>query len=154
LSCSLRSRSPLGWRSGSWSTDSSPDRAAGSSASPSLARPLPSARPLRARLGNEHRPVSVLLLAGVLPADFCLLVLGHCKHEGGISLKHVHPGLTPTTVRCTSCGNTFTSRSTRSEIVVDVCSNCHPAYTGVERATRSGSRIERFERRRQLAARP
>jgi large subunit ribosomal protein L31 len=88
----------------------------------------------------------------VLPADFCLLVSGHRKHEGGISLKHVHPGLRPTTVRCTSCGNTFRTRSTLSEIVVDVCSNCHPAYTGVERATRSGSRIERFERRRQLAA--
>jgi large subunit ribosomal protein L31 len=77
---------------------------------------------------------------------------GRRKHEGGISLKHVHPGLTPTTVRCTSCDNAFTTRSTRSEIVVDVCSNCHPAYTGVERATQSGSRIERFERRRQLAA--
>jgi large subunit ribosomal protein L31 len=68
-------------------------------------------------------------------------------------LKHVHPELTLTTVRCTSCGNAFTTRSTRSEIVVDVCSNCHPAYTGTERATRSGSRIERFERRRRLAAR-
>jgi large subunit ribosomal protein L31 len=42
----------------------------------------------------------------------------------------------------------FTTRSTRSEITVDVCSNCHPAYTGVERATQSGSRIDRFERRR------
>jgi large subunit ribosomal protein L31 len=58
-------------------------------------------------------------------------------------LKHVHPGLTQTTVRCTSCGKAFTIRSTRSAIVVDVCSNCHPAYTGIERATRSGSRIER-----------
>jgi large subunit ribosomal protein L31 len=67
-------------------------------------------------------------------------------------LKHVHPGLTLATVCCTSCGNTFTTRSTRSEIVVDVCSNCHPAYTRVERATQSGSRIERFERRRRLAA--
>ena len=96
--------------------------------------------------------VSVLLFAGPLPEGCCLLVLGRRKHEGGISLKHVHPGRTPTTVRCTSCGNVFTTRSTRSEIVVDVCSNCHPAYTGVERAIRSGSRIERFERRRQLAA--
>jgi ribosomal protein L31 len=33
-------------------------------------------------------------------------------------------------------------------LVVDVCSNCHPAYTGIERALASGSRIERFERRR------
>jgi large subunit ribosomal protein L31 len=55
-------------------------------------------------------------------------------------------------VRCSACGNTFTTRSTKSEIVTDVCSNCHPAYTGVERTARSGSRIERFERRRALAA--
>jgi large subunit ribosomal protein L31 len=56
------------------------------------------------------------------------------------------------TVSCASCGSTFTTRSTRSEIVVDVCSRCHPAYTGVERAVQSGSRIERFEQRRRRAA--
>jgi large subunit ribosomal protein L31 len=56
-----------------------------------------------------------------------------------------------THVRCTTCGNTFTTRSTRVEIVVEVCSNCHPAYTGIERAAASGSRIERFERRRAAA---
>ena len=64
-----------------------------------------------------------------------------------------HPELTLATVRCTTCGNTFTTRSTRSELVVDTCSNCHPAYTGVERTALSGSRIERFEQRRQLAGR-
>jgi large subunit ribosomal protein L31 len=67
-------------------------------------------------------------------------------------LKHVHPGLTLATVCCTSCGNTFTTRSTRSEIVVDVCSNCHPAYVGHARTLPSGGRIERFNRRRALAA--
>ena len=66
-------------------------------------------------------------------------------------MKHIHPELTLTTVRCSSCGNAFTTRSNRAEIVVDVCSNCHPAYTGIERAVRSGSRIERFERRRAAA---
>ena len=66
----------------------------------------------------------------------------------------IHPELTVATVRCTTCGNSFPTRSIRSEIVVDVCSNCHPAYTGTERAMHSGSRIERFERRRRLAARP
>jgi large subunit ribosomal protein L31 len=68
-------------------------------------------------------------------------------------LTTIHPELTVATVRCTTCGNTFATRSTRSEIVIDVCSNCHPVYTGTERATRAGSRIERFERRRRLAAR-
>ena len=66
-------------------------------------------------------------------------------------MKTIHPELGLTTVRCTSCGNTFTTRSTRSELVIDTCSSCHPAYTGVERA--AASRIERFERRRQLAGR-
>ena len=69
-----------------------------------------------------------------------------------IFLKAIHPELTLATVRCTSCGNTFKTRSTRGELVVDVCSNCHPAYTGNDRPVASGSRIERFERRRRLAA--
>jgi large subunit ribosomal protein L31 len=68
-------------------------------------------------------------------------------------MKTIHPELALTAVRCTSCGNTFTTRSTRSELVVDTCSSCHPAYTGVERAAASGTRIERFEQRRQLAGR-
>jgi large subunit ribosomal protein L31 len=51
-----------------------------------------------------------------------------------------------------SCGNVFITRSTRSEIAIDVCSNCHPAYTGVARTVQSGSRIDRFERRRARAA--
>jgi large subunit ribosomal protein L31 len=63
-------------------------------------------------------------------------------------MKGKHPELTTTSIRCSTCGNEFTTRSTRSELTVDVCSACHPAYTGVERAVASGSRIERFERRR------
>jgi large subunit ribosomal protein L31 len=69
------------------------------------------------------------------------------------SLKSIHPELSLATVRCSSCGNSFATRSIRREIVVDVCSNCHPTYTGTERATPSGSRSERFEQRRRLAAR-
>jgi large subunit ribosomal protein L31 len=68
-----------------------------------------------------------------------------------ILLKQIHPELTYSTVRCSTCGNEFTTRSTRAEIRVDVCSNCHPAYTGSERPVLSGSRIERFERRRAAA---
>ncbi|MBA3401762.1 MAG: 50S ribosomal protein L31 [Actinobacteria bacterium] len=63
-------------------------------------------------------------------------------------MKGKHPELVRASIRCSSCGNGFTTRTTRSSIVVDVCSNCHPAYTGVERTVDRGSRIERFERRR------
>ncbi len=62
-----------------------------------------------------------------------------------------HPEFGLTSVSCSSCGDEFTTRSTRSELQIDVCSNCHPAYTGVERAVTRGSRVERFERRRALS---
>jgi large subunit ribosomal protein L31 len=62
------------------------------------------------------------------------------------------PELWMTTVRCSSCGSEFVTRSTRDRIVVEVCSSCHPAYTGAERPPARGSRIERFERRRLPAA--
>ena len=62
-----------------------------------------------------------------------------------------HPELHMTNVRCTTCGNEFTTRSTRPEVVVDVCSNCHSAYTGIAREVVRGRRIERFQRRRARA---
>lgn len=62
-----------------------------------------------------------------------------------------HPELVLAAVRCTSCGKVFTTRSTRSEITVQVCSNCHPAYTGSQPSVSSGGRVERFERRRARA---
>ena len=67
-------------------------------------------------------------------------------------MKGRHPVLVATHVRCSACGNEFTTQSVRDALVLDVCSNCHPAYTGVERPLAQGSRIERFERRRSLAA--
>lgn len=63
-----------------------------------------------------------------------------------------HPKLYVVQASCSSCGATFAVRSTANEISTDVCSNCHPAYTGRERAAAAGSRIARFNRRRALAA--
>ncbi len=62
-----------------------------------------------------------------------------------------HPMLHVTDVRCASCGTSFAVRSTAEAIAVDLCSNCHPAYTGRERAITSSSRVARFNRRRALA---
>jgi large subunit ribosomal protein L31 len=53
---------------------------------------------------------------------------------------------------CAACGATYVLRSAAGDLSVDVCANCHPAYTGVERAATAGSRVERFERRRARAA--
>jgi large subunit ribosomal protein L31 len=63
----------------------------------------------------------------------------------------IHPTLVPTAVTCASCGTTFETRSTKASLTVDVCSQCHPAYTGRARSEATGSRVERFERRRALA---
>lgn len=60
----------------------------------------------------------------------------------------IHPEYKVTQVTCT-CGNTFTTRSTESSgaIHVDVCSNCHPFYTGKQKILDTGGRVARFERR-------
>lgn len=63
-----------------------------------------------------------------------------------------HPTLHAVRVVCSSCGQEHELRSSSETIAADVCSSCHPAYTGVERTGATGSRIERFERRRALAA--
>jgi len=58
----------------------------------------------------------------------------------------IHPEYMVATVHC-SCGNTFTTRSTRSELRVEICSNCHPFYTGKQKLVDTGGRVERFQRR-------
>jgi large subunit ribosomal protein L31 len=63
-----------------------------------------------------------------------------------------HPELHVVDAICATCGTTFTVRTTAESLSVELCSNCHPAYTGAQRVTARGDRIERFERRRTLAA--
>ena len=65
----------------------------------------------------------------------------------------LHPETTIATVSCSSCGASFKTRSTSRSLEVDVCSACHPAYTGVERSLARSGRIDRFERRRAAAGR-
>ncbi len=60
----------------------------------------------------------------------------------------IHPDYVDTEVTCT-CGNTFTTRSTAKNGVLhaDVCSNCHPFYTGKQKILDTGGRVARFEAR-------
>jgi large subunit ribosomal protein L31 len=62
-----------------------------------------------------------------------------------------HPELHVVDTVCATCGTTFTVRTTAESLSVELCSNCHPAYTGAQRVTARGDRIERFERRRAFA---
>jgi large subunit ribosomal protein L31 len=70
-------------------------------------------------------------------------------HDEETSMKpDIHPAYVETQVTCT-CGNTFTTRSTAPNGVIhaDVCSNCHPFYTGKQKILDTGGRVARFEKR-------
>ena len=58
----------------------------------------------------------------------------------------IHPEYVIANVTC-SCGNTFQTRSTKAELHVEICSNCHPFYTGKQKLVDTGGRVERFQRR-------
>ena len=55
----------------------------------------------------------------------------------------IHPDYVECTVRC-SCGNTFTTRSTKPELVVELCNACHPFFTGQQKFVDAGGRVQRF----------
>ncbi|HEY1330487.1 MAG TPA: 50S ribosomal protein L31 [Actinomycetota bacterium] len=58
----------------------------------------------------------------------------------------IHPDYVTAKVVC-SCGNSFVTRSTTPEIHVELCSECHPFYTGRQKLVDAGGRVERFQRR-------
>ena len=61
--------------------------------------------------------------------------------------EKIHPAYYPEAKVTCSCGNTFTTGSTRKELRVETCSNCHPFYTGEQRRIDTTGRVERFKRR-------
>ncbi|UCC40383.1 MAG: 50S ribosomal protein L31 [Candidatus Aminicenantes bacterium] len=60
--------------------------------------------------------------------------------------KGIHPAYEESTVIC-ACGNTFTTRSTKKEIRVEICSKCHPFFTGKQKFIDSAGRVEKFRKK-------
>jgi large subunit ribosomal protein L31 len=60
--------------------------------------------------------------------------------------KDIHPKYEPTTVTC-ACGNVLEIRSTAKDIKVEICSNCHPFFTGKQKLVDTAGRIERFKKK-------
>ena len=60
--------------------------------------------------------------------------------------KDIHPKYEETTVSC-GCGNKFTTRSTRKNIIVEICSACHPFYTGKMKFVDATGRVEKFQKK-------
>jgi len=60
--------------------------------------------------------------------------------------KGIHPEYAESSVTC-ACGNTFTTKSTKKEIRVEICSQCHPFFTGKQKFIDSAGRVEKFRKR-------
>ena len=62
----------------------------------------------------------------------------------------IHPDYHEITVTC-ACGNTFTTRSTRKKIKLEICSKCHPFFTGKQKLVDTAGRVEKYRKRYKLA---
>lgn len=58
----------------------------------------------------------------------------------------IHPNYVETTITC-ACGNVIKTRSTKENIRVEICSKCHPFYTGKQKLIDAGGRVDKFKRR-------
>ena len=79
-----------------------------------------------------------------------MIVWYHClfeveKEVTGLK-EGIHPAYEETTIKC-ACGNEIKTRSTKKDIRVDICSNCHPFFTGRQKLVDTGGRVERFNKR-------
>lgn len=58
----------------------------------------------------------------------------------------IHPNYAPTTIKC-ACGNVIETSSTKQDINVEICSKCHPFFTGKQKLVDTGGRVEKFRQR-------
>jgi large subunit ribosomal protein L31 len=63
----------------------------------------------------------------------------------------IHPEVFETTVHCNGCNTTFTTHSTVKDITVEICSNCHPFYTGKQKLIDTAGRVDKFKARQAKA---
>ena len=60
--------------------------------------------------------------------------------------EKIHPNYGPTTITC-ACGNVIETGSTKKDIRVEICSKCHPFFTGKQKLVDTGGRVDRFKKR-------
>ncbi len=61
----------------------------------------------------------------------------------------IHPNYQPTTIKC-ACGEVIETRSTKQDIKVEICSKCHPFFTGKQKLVDSGGRVDKFKKKYNL----
>lgn len=71
---------------------------------------------------------------------------GHAEERRTIMKADIHPNYGECTVTC-ACGETFKTGSVKNELKVDICSKCHPFFTGKQKLIDTGGRVDRFKKR-------
>ena len=61
----------------------------------------------------------------------------------------IHPNYQPTTIKC-ACGEVIETRSTKQDIKVEICSKCHPFFTGKQKLVDTGGRVDKFKKKYSL----
>ncbi len=79
-------------------------------------------------------------------AWICLSCDSIAAKEVKIMKEGIHPKYQKATVTCV-CGNTFQTGSTKKELRVEICSKCHPFFTGKQKLVDAGGRVDRFKKR-------
>src|ERR1035437_2562070 len=95
-----------------------------------------------------------VLSGGGYPSKRPRLVLAHPPnicYDRSVMKQAIHPELFDTAVHCNGCNSTFATPSTVEKIEVEICSNCHPFYTGKQKLVDTAGRVDKF-RARQAAA--
>jgi large subunit ribosomal protein L31 len=74
--------------------------------------------------------------------------VGPASRKGKKCMKNIHPRYKAVTVSCVGCGAKYETRSTKGkDFNIDVCSNCHPFFTGRQKFVDAAGRVERFQRK-------
>ena len=68
------------------------------------------------------------------------------KEEGANMKEGIHPKYVDATVKC-ACGEVIQTKSTKGDFKVEICSKCHPFYTGKQKFVDSGGRVDKFKKR-------
>ena len=82
----------------------------------------------------------------MIKPPYILIIALATKEEGEHMKEKIHPKYGKCLVRC-ACGETFESGSTKPEITVEICSQCHPFFTGKQKLGDTGGRVDRFKKR-------
>jgi len=90
---------------------------------------------------RQHKLENAFCFLGARNSAIITAELGDFKMK-----KDIHPDYNECQVIC-ACGNTFKTRSTKKEIRVEICSQCHPFYTGKQKFIDSAGRVEKFRKK-------